>query len=461
MILYLLKSTLCLALLLGAYHLFLEKEKMHRFNRFFLLFSLVFSLTIPLLPVGLAESPISGLFSGAAHSAEAPASATGQETVIPAVQGEHAESSLPATSLLQSLLLASGLITVILLLRLIFKIDSVFLRVKRRPCIPWKKSIIVLLKEKTAPFSFMNYIFLNEQNYRQGKVRNEVIKHEYAHVRQRHTLDVLFVEILKAFFWFHPLIYFYKRAIQLNHEFLADDAVVSTTDRVTDYQKLLLQALESRSSVPIGSPFSFPLTRKRLFVMTRKGSRFRNISRQFLLLPFVALLALMLGTASSPADHSQPDNPHTISIEVGSSDLINVEGRMIHYSLLDRRLRGMDNPEERMFTITIEPGAHMHEVLSVMNIIHSYSPNIRFTSAPAGYQPDLDTMEDLSQIVKNFMVSAKEYTTLRGNDRTSAELQTLYHDLMSSYNTILEKKQQLFPHNHAEVLPPPPPPSGV
>jgi len=66
MILYLVKSTICLALLLGVYRLFLEKEKMHRFNRFFLLFSLIFSFTIPLIPVGLPDSPLTGLINGSA-----------------------------------------------------------------------------------------------------------------------------------------------------------------------------------------------------------------------------------------------------------------------------------------------------------------------------------------------------------------------------------------------------------
>lgn len=48
---FLIKSTIPLFVLLAVYHLLLEKEKMHQFNRFYLLFSLVFSFAIPFITI--------------------------------------------------------------------------------------------------------------------------------------------------------------------------------------------------------------------------------------------------------------------------------------------------------------------------------------------------------------------------------------------------------------------------
>ncbi len=61
MITYLIYSTVCMGLLLLFYHVFLEKEKMHHLNRGYLIFSLIFSLAIPLIPVGMTGSILPGL----------------------------------------------------------------------------------------------------------------------------------------------------------------------------------------------------------------------------------------------------------------------------------------------------------------------------------------------------------------------------------------------------------------
>lgn len=458
MILYLIKSSICLALLLGAYRLFLEKEKMHRFNRFFLLFSLIFSFTIPLLPVGLPDSPFTGFMSSAAPVAETAVTSGSQETSATAVQSKQNETRFTTIFLLQSLILTSGLITTLLLLRLIFKVDSIYLRVKRRPSVPWKGSIIVLLKEKTAPFSFMNYIFLNEEEYRAGKIRKEVIVHEYAHVRQRHTLDILFLEVIKAFFWFHPLLYLYKSAIQLNHEFQADEAVLSKTNSITGYQKLLLQMLQSEPSVSLSSRFSFPLTKKRLFMMTKKGSRGRLFTKQLLLLPMIAGLALLLGTAAAPFNQQNSDRP--VSIDIGSSEGIVIQGERIHHSHLERRLYGMGNAEDRVFELIISDGAHMKEVLSVVSTINQYTPFILINPSSSVELPDLNEMEKLSQLVNEFVIAAKKYTSMNSGDTPKNELQQIYNNLMINYNAILEKQDEIFPHKQANILPPPPMPSG-
>ena len=54
MITYIFKVILFSALLLVIYHLLLEKEKMHRFNRFYLLFSIILPFAVPLITIETA-----------------------------------------------------------------------------------------------------------------------------------------------------------------------------------------------------------------------------------------------------------------------------------------------------------------------------------------------------------------------------------------------------------------------
>lgn len=59
MIAFFVKSTVALCVLLGAYHLLLEKEKFHKFNRFFLIFSLLVSFVLPFITIEIIQEVVS------------------------------------------------------------------------------------------------------------------------------------------------------------------------------------------------------------------------------------------------------------------------------------------------------------------------------------------------------------------------------------------------------------------
>jgi len=128
---------------------------------------------------------------------------------------------------------------------------------------------LILVEEKILPHTFLNYIFINKNDYENRKIEGELFTHELTHVRQKHTLDVLFIEILKTIFWFNPLLIFYKKAIQLNHEFLADEKVVTSYKNVPFYQSLLLEKASWNSNFYLASNLNFLVTKKRLIMMTK------------------------------------------------------------------------------------------------------------------------------------------------------------------------------------------------
>ncbi|OJX50989.1 MAG: hypothetical protein BGO88_07280 [Flavobacterium sp. 38-13] len=273
MIGFLIKSSLCLAILLGVYILFLEKEKMNVFNRVYLLASLAVSFAIPFIQFEPIHEEL-------------------QQNLIPyAVQTIKAQ----AISIEQQsdysvwiLWILYGTITSLFIFRFIKNLLSITKKIQSNPKKKFEISTLVLVKEKIVPHTFLNYIFINKEDYENRNVEEELYTHELTHVRQKHTIDVLVIEILKTLFWFNPILIFYKKAIQLNHEFLADAKVVKSYNNVPFYQNLLLEKASWNSNSYLASNLNFLVTKKRLIMMTKTTSKSRALLTKLSVLPILA-----------------------------------------------------------------------------------------------------------------------------------------------------------------------------
>ena len=277
---FLITSTIPLLVLLTVYHLVLEKEKMHQFNRVYLLFSVVFSLAIPFITIEII-----------------------QEIAMPNVQNStiqinHGSFVLVEETNYLPIILWSiyGLITLLFSIRFIRNISKIISKINANKRIDYKNAKLVLLKEKMLPHTFLNFIFINEIDYNNQKIENELLSHEFTHVTQKHTFDILFIEILKTIFWFNPIFIFYKKAIQLNHEFLADEKVVTSYDNVPFYQSLLLLKANENQPFYLASNLNYLITKKRLLMMTKTTSKTQALLKKAMLIPIVATLLFLLCT---------------------------------------------------------------------------------------------------------------------------------------------------------------------
>lgn len=311
MIIYLVKSTLLLGLLFGIYKLLLENEKMHRFNRFFLLFALVFGLTAPLISFDLRlETSIAGVkMQQMEHVVNAPAEAVSR-SVEPLIVPKQTQEALPkadifpivteepgwSISTLNVLFGIYGSITLFLLIRFVIGLNEIRKKVKVGTHKETDHATLVLLEEPITPQSFLDYIFLEKPQFELGKIEPEILNHEFTHVRQLHSFDVLLIELLKVVFWFNPLMYFFKHAIQLNHEFLADEAVVRSGSSINDYQKLLIRVSSGNTSLKTSSSINFSLTKKRLQMMGKSISKVKVGAIWLFLLPLSVALVIVFSS---------------------------------------------------------------------------------------------------------------------------------------------------------------------
>ena len=277
MIDFLLKSSASLLVFLTFYHLVLETEKMHRFNRFYLLATLVISFVVPFLSFEIIQI--------------IPVQSTEIISIVPNNINNYSTEIIQETNYFPILLfIIYGFITSILLFRFGKNIFLLIQKAKSNPKVNHENARLVLVNEKSLPHSFLNHIFINKSEYQSQKIEDELLTHELVHVTQKHTIDILLIEFLKCIFWFNPLFYFYKKAIQLNHEFLADEKVVHSYNNVTHYQNLLLQKSSSVETIYLASNLNFLITKKRLIMMTKSTSNQLAVFKKAAIIPMVTAL---------------------------------------------------------------------------------------------------------------------------------------------------------------------------
>ncbi|MBN9384671.1 MAG: hypothetical protein J0H74_28210 [Chitinophagaceae bacterium] len=276
MIVYLLKNILSSAIFLLAYRLLLEKEKMLVFNRGYLLFSLVMSFIIPLMTM-----PVRVPVSQAVEAGYMP-----RMFFVNDLQGPGVFAESRGVVWVYTLLFLYGGVTFYLLARCVKHFVALMFKKRKGLSFSYGGGVIVLTEERVVTHSFLKYIFIERGSYEKGLVEEEVLCHELAHVRQRHSLDILFLEILLVFCWFNPLLYLYRKDLRLVHEYLADDVVLDKYPDIPAYQYLLLDKM--RRPPAMSSGFIYSMTKKRFIMMTKRTSYSTAVLRTATLTPFLA-----------------------------------------------------------------------------------------------------------------------------------------------------------------------------
>jgi hypothetical protein len=336
MIEYIYKSSLVLFLFFVFYKVFLENEKMHLFNRFYLLFALLLSINIPFLNIKTeTEIPFQILRIKASET-----NSINQN--LPTLNNYNWKTILATLSIIM---------TILFIIRFIKNLSSLYKRIKVNQSIIYKKTKIILLDDVVIPYSFFNHIFINKKEFQSNKIQEEILSHELVHVHQKHSIDIIFIELLKALFWFNPIIYAYKKAIQLNHEFLADEHVINKHKNISFYQKLLLEN-QAITTSNLASNLNYLTTKKRIIMMTKTTSEKNIFLRKTLILP-VLLLSF---TISCVKDNNSSKAKESRKLEVVAStnenitkpDFKNDAGNFSKYILSNYQLTEFDKKNKKL-----------------------------------------------------------------------------------------------------------------
>lgn len=271
---YLIRSVLISGLMLGYYLAVLRNRKLHSFNRVWLLSALLASLVLPLIHLNFltwhlaARQPLDGLI-----------------TVI----GTRPTAAKGFLSLTLAVAVF-GVVSMVLLAILGFRIAFVY-RLKRRHRRQLLEGCwLIEVRDRRAPFSFLSNLFWQEGADIHDPVHRKILDHELAHIRGGHTYDNLFAQALAAAFWVNPFYWLIRRELQMVHEFIADDASISSGDTET-FARMLLQAYDDgRYLDPSHHFFHSPIKRRLLMISSSKPpSRLRKALALPVLLAAMAL----------------------------------------------------------------------------------------------------------------------------------------------------------------------------
>ena len=256
---YILKSSLCLALFYLFYRLLLSKETFHRFNRLALLGLLAFSSAIPFVEVTMekqAKADIS--FDEFMLIPEVTTSVVIKDVSVP----------FPWMALV---LLVYGLGIVFFMGRHLWSLRRMcsLLRASRRE--KMEEGVILFVhKEKVAPFSWMNMIVVSEEDLLEnGEV---ILTHERAHIKNRHSWDLLLAEVCIFLQWFNPAAWILKQELQTIHEYEADKWVINNGIDAKTYQLLIIKKAVGTRLYSIANSFNHSSLKKRITMMIKKKS---------------------------------------------------------------------------------------------------------------------------------------------------------------------------------------------
>ena len=268
---YILKSSVCLAIFYLFYRLLLARETFHRFNRFSLLGILLLSCLLPLVEVSVKqETEVHQtmltleqllMMADAVNATEA---------------GARAETATVTWIQVALLVYLAGIVffafrNVCSLVRLLMLLKSG----KKEDIgsyLPGRKERVTLIVHNCdiAPFSWMGYIVISRKDLEENG--REILIHELAHIHNRHSWDLLVADVCIFFQWFNPASWLLKQELQNIHEFEADETVIKEGVDAKQYQLLLIKKAVGTRLYSMANSFNHSKLKKRITMMLKEKS---------------------------------------------------------------------------------------------------------------------------------------------------------------------------------------------
>jgi beta-lactamase regulating signal transducer with metallopeptidase domain len=248
---------------------------------------LIVSLIIPIVTV---QTEIVNVYPAVSSTIEGD-----PQVHLPFVEAPLAtKSAITETELL---LYVYILITLILAIRLVLNLVALNRYRKGGELTFYGNTRVILRPDITQSFSFLRHIYTSQESYQKGDLPVEILEHEKAHIDQKHSCDILLIELAICLLWFNPVIYLIRKAIKLNHEFLADESVLSKRISTARYQQIIINyASQQRILQPtLASHLSFGETKKRIQIMVKTKNKQLNLFRQTTAIAVVLALVMLLG----------------------------------------------------------------------------------------------------------------------------------------------------------------------
>ncbi|WP_433830873.1 M56 family metallopeptidase [Flavobacterium anhuiense] len=328
---YIVKSSSLMLIFYCVYFFLLRKETFFSSNRWFLLSGLIVSIILPLLTYTKV------IWIDAAPEL----SADFQTTLVN-------DSSIESTEFNWNYIILGlyGIGLLIFTIKLAIDFYSLNSIIKGKTIKQQADFKFVDINENIAPFSYFEYIIYNSSLYTASELEN-ILEHEKVHSDQNHTLDVLISRIFSIIFWFNPIVWFYKKAITQNLEFIADSEAAKKLLDKKAYQYTLLKITTHENCVAITNHFYQSLIKKRIVMLNKNQSNRRNSWKYYAVIPALAAFVLLFQIEVIAKERPQ-------IVKTNSGDIRSVDVYQIKKSTTDKELKELAGVLKKLHNIDLE-----------------------------------------------------------------------------------------------------------
>ena len=259
---YIVKSSVCLAGFYLFYRLLLSKETFHRFNRIALLTLLLLSLLLPLVQLTTIEQT-------EVHQTMLTIEQLLMMADMPVSEVTPAEAVTLSGIQILLMVYLSGVL--FFACRHIYSLGRLLMLLRSGEKEKMENGMtLVIHQQKISPFSWMKYIVISKVDLEEDG--REILIHEAAHVRNRHSVDLLIADICIFFQWFNPASWLLKQELQNIHEYEADESVIREGVNARQYQLLLIKKAVGTRLYSMANSFNHSKLKKRITMMLKEKS---------------------------------------------------------------------------------------------------------------------------------------------------------------------------------------------
>ncbi|MGC4235635.1 MAG: M56 family metallopeptidase [Niabella sp.] len=271
---YLIKVSICTVIFFGFYQLLLRRLTFFKFNRFYLLITLLLSFVIPALRLTIEKTTETIVSTAPAATVRGNQAAMPLpvKTVMGAAQGAAVQKHIDWIKLSEYLYIAVALIITCLAVWRLFQLSRLISRNSENV------NGLKLISQTTGltNCSFFNYVFIDKSSLTEPEIQI-ILAHETVHAQQYHSLDKIALLFIKAVLWFNPVVYFYNRALEQMHEYEADE-VTSQNVGIPLYANLILNIAISKNTPLLHSFSKSPVKERIKMLFNQKSGNMKKIS---------------------------------------------------------------------------------------------------------------------------------------------------------------------------------------
>ena len=316
---YIIKSALVLALLYICIMPLLEKETFHRLNRIIILGCLILSFIVPFIHFTCGTNPTVNMLRQAVQLPEI------------MIDGNESEQSIWNLADIMICIYIIGVVAIFTMT--VVQTASLILRLRKCEQIADNRGNTIVLTDYTiSPFCFFHYIVMSRDDYANN--RGFILTHEQEHIRLRHYIDLIILQVATIIQWFNPFVWLIGKNLKAIHEFEVDEAVLNKGIDATQYQQFLVIKAVGNRLQPFANNLNKESLKRRIIMMNQKKSNRWMMLKALFVIPVATLavsvfantsdMSSMAKAANTTANSISTNNMQTKQSDIKSSDKVEV-----------------------------------------------------------------------------------------------------------------------------------------